>query len=463
MVLDKYEQEIKVQEKKLKIRELTWQIELLASLQPGAVTLALEEAEICIDLAGHPLNVARAILDAFAARSFVGLVDFLTKLSDELSLDLPGPAVSEIIKSWLSVLSSISDEDLYGFMKDDYEYCCLSSGNEILVSTTSGVQVRSMRLFTPMSLYRLGQSVDTSNPERDSYTRRVITQLTSNGPYRRFSFEEEVPIKLEQLKTKVPNFTGVIDYVMDALSLAIRYQKPIRITPMLLVGDPGIGKSYFTNQLSTCLGVPERRVAMDNLQIGAGLAGSSHIYSNSETGVVFKVLTEESHISPLVILDEIDKVSGNSSHGDPLSPLHNLLEPTCSKSFIDASVNLPIDASHVIWIATANYLDRIPVALRSRFQIFEVSSQSPGARKEIVKTICEELSLEYPGVEFEQDLVSKLSEGTPREQRQMLQRALARAVRLGATKVSLDHLNQVIPEMQSQSSSRSLGFRGIIG
>ncbi|EQD30238.1 ATPase central domain-containing protein, partial [mine drainage metagenome] len=202
----------------------------------------------------------------------------------------------------------------------------------------------------------------------------VLAQLISSGPFRRFSFPEDTLEKLEKLKPKVGNFAHVVEHVMDAISLSFRYHKPIKITPILVVGEPGIGKSYFTRQLAGSLGVPLRRVPMDNLQVGASLAGSSYIYTNSEPGAVFKVLTQEDHISPIIILDEIDKTGDNFAYGDPLSPLHNLLEPESAKLFEDASCNLRINASHVIWIATANYIDKIPATIRSRFDIFEIRS-----------------------------------------------------------------------------------------
>jgi ATP-dependent Lon protease len=199
---------------------------------------------------------------------------------------------------------------------------------------------------------------------------------------------------------------------------------------------------------------------MDNLQIGAGLSGSSYVYSNSETGVVFKVLTEEDHISPLIILDEIDKADGNFAHGDPLSPLHNLLEPLSAKTFEDASFALTIDASRVIWIATANSIDKIPPAIQSRFEIFEIATQSPDAQAAILESICEELASEYLDIEFDEDLIGELTQRTPREQRQMLQRALSRAIRLGESKVTLKHLDQTAPGSYLPHSVKHFGFRG---
>lgn len=320
-----------------------------------------------------------------------------------------------------------------------------------------------IRLFSPLELGKYRLSNATRNPERDMYVQRVLEQLDASGPWRRSSFPEDTLEKLEQLKPKVGNFAHVVERVIDAISLSLRYRKPIQITPILVVGEPGIGKSYFSHLFAESLGVPLRRIPMDNLQAGASLAGSASIYLNSEAGTVFKVLTLENHISPVIILDEIDKADGGSTYSDPLGPLHNLLEPGSARFFEDASCDLRIDASHVIWIATANHLDKIPATIRSRFEVFEIRSHSHGGRLGILKGICEELSREYCGAEFEEELVGELMERTPREQNQMLRRALARASRLGESRVTIAHLEQTTSEKYGRAGGRSIGFRGLAG
>ena len=422
-------------------------------------TSHLAELEIPVDVSGDPPVVAKAILDSFFAVAFFGITKFLTTLSAALSVDMSDPIVVGIIKSWLSPPFASCEDDLFLIAEKELDSQVPFSQNKTFSMTASGTQDGFIRLFNPLALHKYGLSRGTQNPEREEYGRRVFEQLVRRGPYRRFSFSGDALVKLDQMKSKVANFAHVVDYVMDGVSVSIHYHKPIKITPILLVGSPGIGKSYFANQLSQSLGVPYRRVAMDNLQVGAGLTGSSYVYSNSETGAVFKALTEEDHISPLVILDEIDKAGSNYAHGDPLSPLHNLLEPLSARAFEDASFSLPIDASRVIWIATANYIDMIPATIQSRFEIFEIVSQGPDAQAAILESICEELAGEYRDIKFDEDLIADLAQRTPREQRQMLQRALSRAIRLGESKVSLNHLDQAASSDHLPSLTRHLGFR----
>lgn len=189
-------------------------------------------------------------------------------------------------------------------------------------------------MFNPFDLYDLGRK-GTGNPERESHFTRVVRQLSKSGPYRRYTFDQQAIKSLSELKETSPNFAEVTDRVIDAVNLATAYSKPIRITPILLAGQPGIGKSHYTQQLSRCLGVPIKIVAVDNLQEGSDLEGSSFVYFNSQPGEVFRVLAGQDHLSPLVILDELDKANFSFS-GDTLSPLHNLLEPVSAKQFSES-------------------------------------------------------------------------------------------------------------------------------
>lgn len=185
------------------------------------------------------------------------------------------------------------------------------------------------------------------------------------------------------------------------------YQRPIRVAPVLLVGPPGIGKTYFTDQLAKNLEIPIRRIAMDNFQTGAALAGSSYIWSNREVGEVFRGLVEGDHASPLVILDEIDKANDTFRHhgADSLSALHNLLEPASAKYFKDASFPLSIDASHIISIATANDISKIPETLLSRMDVFEIKEPTSEQYREILEQICWELAEEYPDSSFDDGIL----------------------------------------------------------
>jgi ATP-dependent Lon protease len=145
-----------------------------------------------------------------------------------------------------------------------------------------------------------------------------------------------------------------------------------------LGGDPGIGKTRFSVELAHALGTVIRRLPFDNGQSGSSLLGSDKNWANTTYGAVFELVVLGQHANPVILLDEIDKAS-KRREGDALASLHTLLEPVTSQTVRDISVDFEFNASHVLWIATANDLTRVAPSLRSRFHEFWVE-QPTGAQ-----------------------------------------------------------------------------------
>ncbi len=393
------------------IKKLKWQLQFLETEYPEAVKAAL-------------MGVEKSIIDDVFLADTATLVEFLDNVDGELPYrtDPFTHSISEQIRVLSNSLKNEVTSD-GGFQKIAEAWF----GND---------GVAGVRLFDMAEARKVATSIAGSGA--------IAERLAESGPWRRTGFDDGILNRLELLKGKTPNFSEVIDCIMDAVTLAVRYNRPIRITPIVMVGEAGIGKSFFTDQLSQVMGVPLTRIAVDNLQIASDLAGMSFAYAKSSPGAVFRVLTEESHISPLVILDELDKVPLNWGYGDPLGPLHNLLEPVSAKVFKDGSFPVPIEASHVIWIATANSLAPIPSTILSRFEVYKVGKPSTDQFDTILSEICRELENQYPGVSIKDEVNKVLHGKTPREQRQLLQRAIARAIRLGDDCVSDWHVNEVM-------------------
>lgn len=410
------------------IEKLKWQLKFVNEAYPDLMPQALQATSADVDYypedGDDPLT-----LDWVFTRDKETVSAFLDEVIAEVPLS-DGPVIRSVYHnfkrlSWLIGKQVETNADF-----QEMAQAWLSTRDD------------EVRLFDPIEAHKVSISVAGTEP--------IAERLAVNGPRKRFGFDDGTLQRLEELKEKTPNFTNVIDCVMDAVNLAIRYNRPIRVTPILVVGEPGIGKSYFAGQLSQRLGVPQTRISVDNLQIGSDLAGSSYVYSKSSPGAVFRVLTEESHISPIVILDELDKACLNWGYGDPLGPLHNLLEPVSAKIYKDASFPIEIDASHVIWIAAANNLAPILNTLRSRFDVYKVSSPGTHQFDAILREIRQELEREYPGVSINNDVAKVLSGKTPREQRQLLQLAVGRAVRLYDDCVNEWHLKQVMGHAEAR-------------
>lgn len=276
----------------------------------------------------------------------------------------------------------------------------------------------------------------------------VAKRLKGLGHLRLMAAPDSAEESLNALRHRQPNFGAVIDLVRDHLLLAACSSKGMRLPPMLLNGEPGVGKTYFAFELAKALGTTVRRVAFDSPISGATLMGSERRWSNTQYGAVFELVCLGPNANPVFVLDEIDK-AGSRRDWDPLAPLHTLLEPLTASSVRDISLDFEFDASRVTWIATSNQIKRIPESLLSRFQIFEIERPNAEAAirsaLSVVQATFEELALD----EFEQpdkDLAVRLAHLTAREIQQAAQQAIARAVAQGRSLVTLADLPDWVRE-----------------
>ena len=158
---------------------------------------------------------------------------------------------------------------------------------------------------------------------------------------------------VDELYDASPNFWRVIDDLRKYLALAIAGNEAVQFTPILLLGEPGLGKTYFAKKLAHALGTGFEFVSMSSLTAGWVLTGASAQWHNARPGKVAQTLVEGDYANPVVVLDEVDKAGGDHRY-DPMGALYGLLEPDTALHFKDEFIDVDMDASHILWVATAN-------------------------------------------------------------------------------------------------------------
>ena len=260
----------------------------------------------------------------------------------------------------------------------------------------------------------------------------------------RFTVKPSALPEIDALLDELPNFSEVLEDIRKHLALCIGSNDSIELPPMLLLGEPGIGKTHFARRIARLLGTGFGFVPMSSLTAGWVLSGASSQWKNAKPGKVFDTFLNGDYANPVIVVDEIDKASGDGQY-DPLGALYELLEIETATRFVDEFVELPIDASGALWLATANDGARIPEPLLNRLSVYEIDAPDAEGTARIAGTIYREIRSSHDwGRQFPEALsaaaLERLAGLPPREMRRAIHAAFGAAKIAGRSEVGADDI-----------------------
>jgi ATP-dependent Lon protease len=249
---------------------------------------------------------------------------------------------------------------------------------------------------------------------------------------------------MDALYDELPNFHEALDDIRKQLALCTSSNDALEIQPMLLLGEPGIGKTHFGRRLADLLSTGFGFVSMSSMTAGWVLSGSSSQWKNAKPGKVFDTLMHGKYANPLMMIDEIDKAGGDHQY-DPLGSLYTLLEHDTARCFIDEFIDIPVDASGVTWIATANDASRIPEPILNRMNVYEIEVPDHAGAMRIAGSIYTEIRDAHAwGKQFppalDSAVLDRLAGIAPREMRRALVGAFGNAKLAGHDEIRIDDL-----------------------
>ena len=304
----------------------------------------------------------------------------------------------------------------------------MSTSTDMVTLQGCGIPIARMR-----SVYRIddvGRKLDKLPQQEHENLRSTYQRMLEKGPDRFQVKPSGLPV-MEHLYDDLPNFTDVLDDVKRQLALCEDSRDALEITPLLLLGPPGIGKTHFAREISRLLGTGMGFISMSSMTTGWVLSGASSQWKGARAGKVFETLVDGQYANPVMVVDEIDKAGGEHAY-DPLGALYSLLEHDTAAAFTDEFAEVPIDASQVIWVATANDARGIPDPILNRMNVYDVQAPDRDAACRIAAKLYRSIRADHDwGARFEAepraDVLERLSELAPREMRRAWMTAFGNA------------------------------------
>ena len=251
----------------------------------------------------------------------------------------------------------------------------------------------------------------------------------------------------------------VKDRIIEYLAI-LKIKQDMKSPILCLVGPPGVGKTSLGKSIASALNLKYVRMSLGGLRDEAELRGHRKTYIGAMPGRIIQNLRKVKSSNPVFVLDEIDKVSGNTISGDPQAALLEVLDPEQNGAFYDNFLEMDYDLSRVMFIATANSISSIHPALRDRMEIINlngylIEEKIEIAKRHLIPKQMTDHGLKSKQVIFPKKIIEQIVDLYTREAGvRTLERQLARLIRNKAksiameepyeTKVSHDDLEKVL-------------------
>ncbi len=214
---------------------------------------------------------------------------------------------------------------------------------------------------------------------------------------------------------------------------------------LALVGPPGVGKTSLGESVARAMGRNFVRVALGGIRDEAEIRGHRRTYVGALPGRIVRAIKESGSMNPVVLLDEVDKV-GSDYRGDPTAALLEVLDPAQNHTFRDHYLEIELDLSDVMFLATANVLDSIPAPLLDRMELVSLDGYTEAekvtiGRDHLLPRQLDRAGLTAQDVTITDEAMGKLAAEYTREAGvRNLERAIGRVLRKVTTKLATEEL-----------------------
>lgn len=309
--------------------------------------------------------------------------------------------------------------------------------------------------FTELDLRLIDAGDKKIDDLNDAERMRVIRRVVELGDTRYAIVDPGWRSALNRLRDQFPSFRSVIDTIHNAYAVSEKTLLPPQIRPMLMVGDPGLGKSHFAKKLANALSLEMGWLSVDGANSASTLRGTDKHWSNSTPGLLVSLIGDKGCANPLIVLDEIDK----PAKADITNQFLACLEPSTAVDFEDLCTGVRMDTTLVTYLATANSLAAIPAPLLSRLDVYHIEMPPQELRRDAAWSIVQ-TTLEAMGLDCELD-VSRgctvvLENRSPRVIARATEKAASAAVAAGQNRLMAEHFEVALGIHQPKQARSTL-------
>ncbi|MDR7152015.1 hypothetical protein J2W49_003991 [Hydrogenophaga palleronii] len=239
--------------------------------------------------------------------------------------------------------------------------------------------------------------IPTASNKEDAETIRIYKPLLIPQPVASMPSPQEVDAVLDALAQEFPWATNVVSELGSMMKARSLFGvRELCLSPVLIVGYPGSGKSRFVRRLAEHLKLPYLPLALGGRTDSKLLSGTSRGWAGGEPTPLLRLMLQHKSASGMVLLDEIDKVGETNSNGAPAaSLLLGFLEPETAARWHDGFLQATCNFTRLTFWATANSLKSMPAALLSRFTVLYMPEPRPEDMAVLVKGITDDIAREW--------------------------------------------------------------------
>ena len=270
-------------------------------------------------------------------------------------------------------------------------------------------------------------------------------------PWGKYSKESIDVVKArEVLDDEHYGLDDVKDRVIEYLAVK-KFSKSQKGPILCLVGPPGVGKTSIARSIAKAINRKYSRISLGGMRDEAEIRGHRKTYVGAIPGRIAYALKESKTMNPLILFDEIDKINSDYK-GDPSDALLEILDNEQNKDFRDSYLEIPMNLSRAMFIATANTLDTIPRPLLDRMEVIEVTGYTYEekfniAKNHLINKILDDLDIDRKLIDIKDSAIKEVIEGYTRESgvrglerklSSLIRKALAEILKSNKEKISIN-------------------------